>query len=572
MDGRAAGAAEYANGQTEALKARRDSVAALALWAGAALALLICGGLLVYGSDRGFDLTDESFYLIWASDPNAYALMYQPFGYLLHPLFELVREDLQDYRLAGFAIAAASGGFLGFSLANSRGNRVLSAIYGAAAALTIFFPWIVTPSYNSAANVGAMLVIAGILWMLVDHPARLAAGAVAAGAGLCIAAFAKPPLFAVCIAVIILTACLCGSRRKAAALVAAMVVGAVLFSLFLPLTEAPALVRRIVASQRVLSLPNTPLALPVKLVRDWFGAPLVLGAAAIAAALSFVLRQTPWFRWPAYLALALGLYFLGSIVPDAIDGEIPDFLGLGVIITALGYAGVLQHEQHANRLAIWLLLGAPVAVALGTFNNSWFQLNFSLAFPFLALFALAVADPFDWRRIPAQTFAIAGPVAVMLLAAHAPYSLPASIFDQQVPIRPPLGRGTILVDEETADFVSEAHGLARGEMVIDLSGTGPGVTRALGGKAPALAWLYPAIPTAPDVAWSRLTQQQREAAWFVVPVWPLFTHSAPAAWLMAHKADYCSTELPEMPFWGEERTLELWRPCSRAGKAAGTQL
>lgn len=538
----------------------------LALLSGALAALLFCGGLLVYGSRRGFDLTDESFYLIWATDPNAYALMYQPFGYLLHPLFELVGGDLQDYRLAGFTIAACSGGFLGSFVTNSRSSRALFVIYGATAALTIFFPWIVTPSYNSAANVGAMLVIAAILSVRAN---RLVAGAVAGGAGLCITAFAKPPLFAVCVAVILLTARFCGSRRKAVTLVAGLLVGAVLFSLFVPLADVPALVRRIVASQHILSLPNTPLALPLKLFRDSFGVPLPLRVAALGAALSFALRRAPWSKLPAYVALALSLYFLASIVPDAIDGEIPDFLGLAVTTAALGYAGVMQHEQHASRVAIWLLLGAPPAVALGTFNNAWFQLNFSLAFPFLVLFALAVTDPLGWRRISAQIFAIAGPVAVMLLAADAPYSLPAPIFDQQVPIQPPLGRGTILVDEETADFVNEARGHARGAMVIDLSGTGPGVTKALGGSAPVLAWLYPAIPTAPDVAWSRLSMQQREAAWFVVPVWPLFKHSAVATWLVAHKTAYCSAELPEMPFWGYERTLKLWWPCRPVGQRAG---
>ncbi|HVI05520.1 MAG TPA: hypothetical protein VM711_05440, partial [Sphingomicrobium sp.] len=74
-----------------------------------ATSLLICGGLLIYGSGRGLDLTDEIFYLVWAGDPNAYRLVYQPFGYLVHPLFELVGGDLQIYRLAGFAIAAGAG-------------------------------------------------------------------------------------------------------------------------------------------------------------------------------------------------------------------------------------------------------------------------------------------------------------------------------------------------------------------------------------------------------------------------------------------------------------------------------
>src|SRR5579875_2542037 len=86
-------------------KATKGLIVNAVLPAAVALSLLICGGLLVYGSGRGLDLTDETFYLIWTRDPNAYALLYQPFGYLLHPLFKLVGGDLQIYRLAGFAIA-----------------------------------------------------------------------------------------------------------------------------------------------------------------------------------------------------------------------------------------------------------------------------------------------------------------------------------------------------------------------------------------------------------------------------------------------------------------------------------
>ena len=98
-------------------RADRRGVAKALLVAGVLLSLLICGGLLVYGSGRGLDLTDEIFYLIWTRDPNAYALVYQPFGYLLHPLFGLVGGNLQIYRLSGFAIASGAGALLGWSAA-----------------------------------------------------------------------------------------------------------------------------------------------------------------------------------------------------------------------------------------------------------------------------------------------------------------------------------------------------------------------------------------------------------------------------------------------------------------------
>jgi hypothetical protein len=122
----------------------------------------------------------------------------------------------------------------------------------------------------------------------------------------------------------------------------------------------------------------------------------------------------------------------------------------------------------------------------------------------------------------------------------------------------------VLVDDETATFVSAAHGLAQGVLLVDLSGTGPGVDAVLGGRTPVLPWLNPATPTWPDVVWSRLSPADRAQASFVTPIWPAFRHSAPAQWLTAHRAGFCATALPPMTFWGEERSLELLRPCANA--------
>jgi hypothetical protein len=544
----------------------RWEIQGAALILGAFLALLICGGLLVYGSGRGFDLTDEVYYLIWTRDPDAYQLVYQPFGHLLHPLFQLVGGDLQAYRLTGFGIAAAAGAFLAASLRGASRNPVAFATYGAAAALTIFFPWIVTPSYNSVANVGAMLIIGGILQALEASPAARITGAVAAAVGLCFAAFGKPPLFAIAVVVMLLTAI--AARGARLALFAALGLAAVLMSLVLPPGEIVALVGRMSDSQHVLGLTNTPLALPAKVLRDWLDVPWPLTLAAIAVGGSFASvwwRRSRWLsKWLGYAAIGLSLFYVASVTQDAIDDSTPDFLGLAIVTAAMGYAGAAQPAWRNGGFGVALLLLAPPAVALGTFNNEWFQLNFSMAFPFLALFAVAAADDLRWRKWAAQAFAIAGPILVMVLAAFHPYSLSDSIFDQQTPIAPPLAHGAVLVDDETATFVQSAHGLAQGALLVDLSGTGPGVAAVLGGRSPVLPWLNPATPAWPDVVWSRMSAAEREQAWFVVPVLPAFDHSAPAQWLAAHKAGFCSTTLPSMTFWGDEHDLQLWRPCANA--------
>ena len=532
---------------------------------GTSLSLLICGGLLLYGSGRGFDLTDEVFYLIWARDPDAYALIYQPFGYLLHPLFSLAGGSLRAYRVSGFAITAGAGALLGISLAPDRRDRWRFCLGGAAAALTIFFPWIITPSYNSAANVGAMLIIAGLVHGWADRPlAAILAGA----AGLCLAAFAKPPLCAIALVVMLLAAAARPGQTRVA-LIAAASLGAVLTALFLSPADLPGLLRRMSATQHLLALPNTPLGLPAKVMHDVLAVPPVLIAAFVAAITSFALRRSRWAVWPGYVAVILSLLYLASVAGDAIDGDIPDFIGLAFVLTAIGYAGARQGEWP-NPLAIGLLLGAPCAVALGTFNNQWSQLNFSMCFPFIALLMLASADPVCWRRTVFYLLAIAGPALVMVVAAFDPYSLPAPIFQQQYSVEHPVTHSPVLVDSETADFVRAASNRARGALLIDLSGTGPGVGAVLGARVPILPWLNPATATWPDVVWSRLDAADRERAWFVGPVWPLFVRTAPARWLARRKARLCPTDLPEMPFWGEERRLVLWRPCAGGGHRSGS--
>jgi len=522
------------------------------------VSLVICGGLLIYGAGRGLDLTDEVFYLVWTRDPNAYALIYQPFGYLLHPLFELVGGDLRLFRLSGCAIAAVSGAFLGFTLAPRRSERRLFALHGAVAALTIFFPWIITPSYNSAANVGAILIIIALLQGWAQRPVPVV---IAGGAGLCIAAFAKPPLFAIAVTIMLVATAATGRLRTGLAFIAALLLDVALASLLLSPADVPGLLRRMAYTQHLLALPNTPLGLPLKMLRDGLVVPPLLLGGSITATLGFVCWRSPWATWLGYAAVALSLCYVIAIAQDAIDGEIPEFIGYALILVAMGYAVVLRGRWSVTPAALALLLGAPAAVALGTFNNQWSQLNFSMCFPFLALFVLADADPHAWRRSAFHGLAVAGPAVVLLVAAFDPYSLPAPIFAQQVPVEHPVTHSRILVDQETADFVRSAAGRGKGQLVVDLSGTGPGVAAELGARAPVLSWLNPATPTWPDVVWSRLDAQDRQQAIFVGPVWPLFARTAPARWLAGHQASYCREMLPEMPFWGTEKRLAVWRPC-----------
>jgi hypothetical protein len=403
-----------------------------------------------------------------------------------------------------------------------------------------------------------MLALGAVLTAAEGTPRSALVAAAAGGAGLCLAAFGKPPLFAFAVLGFAVMAAV--APRARVALTIALLFGLALICAVAPPAELVGLVRRILATQRLLGLPNALQALPAKIVRDWSAVPLSLTLAAVATGLSLLPPRSPRTRWLGYAAVALIAGYGPHASVDLIDGDLPDFIGLALVIAGAAYAGAVALPL-ADRLAVAALLVAPAAVALGTFNNQWGQLNFSMVFPLLALFKLACADPKRWRAGAVQAGAVAAPVAVMLLAALRPYSLPASIFEQQAPIEAPLSRGRLLVDPQTAAFVGAARGLARGDLLLDLSGTGPGVAAVLGAHAPVLPWLNPATPAWPDVVWSRLSARERATASFVLPAWPTFDRSAPAVWIARRKAGYCRRPLPPMTFWREARVLELWRPC-----------
>jgi len=288
----------------------------------------------------------------------------------------------------------------------------------------------------------------------------------------------------------------------------------------------------------------------------------LLQAAALASIATATLPHLGRSRAPAVVALLLALSYLGGTSLKALlSGDLPGFVGLALVVTAMAYLALLKTEGRADRPTIALLLCAPLAVAFGTDNNHWSQLNFSVVFPFLALFALAAVDQSRWRRRAAFAIAIAGPPAVLLFGALQPYGLPTSIFRQNNWVDHPLTAGGVFVDQETADFVASARGMAKGAILIDLSGSGPGVAAILGARPPVLPWLTNMTPTWPDVVWSRLSHGERERLWFVGPVAPFFARSGPARWLAGRKGTYCPQKLAPMTFWGERKVLELWRPC-----------
>ena len=61
--------------------------------------------LLCKFSNYGFDLTDEGWYLNWISNPHIYKSSTSNFGFIYHPLFSLLNENLTYLRWTNFLIS-----------------------------------------------------------------------------------------------------------------------------------------------------------------------------------------------------------------------------------------------------------------------------------------------------------------------------------------------------------------------------------------------------------------------------------------------------------------------------------
>jgi hypothetical protein len=178
----------------------------LAISVVASLALLC---LVIFRCRSGFEFTDESYYLNWISDPWRYRPTSTQFGFVYHPLYKLLHEDVALLRQANVLLQYLLAVLLCVTLLWSRRQGRIDdsrldraallgiAMIAAVASLVLFAVWLPTPSYNSLNLQSLMIAAIGAL-LTAPKPSKcgiLGWGISAFGAGLSF--LAKPTTAAV---------------------------------------------------------------------------------------------------------------------------------------------------------------------------------------------------------------------------------------------------------------------------------------------------------------------------------------------------------------------------------------
>jgi len=155
--------------------------------------------ILLMGSERGLDFTDEGFALMSYRHPGDVDALVSAYHLVLRPIYTLGAENLAFIRIFGMIVVVASAGLASFvtwrflsmhkcfhnhsnNFAGSRFyhlNLFAMALGGAA---LFYMDWRLTPTYDWIAFVGPLVFWVGLLlWFLVEQAARSALGATLIG-------------------------------------------------------------------------------------------------------------------------------------------------------------------------------------------------------------------------------------------------------------------------------------------------------------------------------------------------------------------------------------------------------
>ena len=159
---------------------------------------------LLYRCHFGIDMTDEGYYLNWISNPWLYKSSATQFGYIYHPLYQLVGENIVRLRQADILIMLGLSWIVCAQLLryvlhdeSKAPGYPAGYLYGLAFALATcvfsFFGawwWIPTPSYNSLTLEALLITVTGLLSVSIDKN-RLT-GWVIIGIGWWLTFMAKP--------------------------------------------------------------------------------------------------------------------------------------------------------------------------------------------------------------------------------------------------------------------------------------------------------------------------------------------------------------------------------------------
>lgn len=501
---------------------------------------LILGALLVVAilawmlniSRYGIDFSDESFYLIWIADPSKYKASAFLFGFVYHPLNQLVGGDISLLRQSNILLTFGLAWILGAcffrtvfkgaiaSPGSLRGLTLpiagLAAIAAPSSLIFLSVYWLPTPNYNTLSLQALLLAAIGLL-LAEKRASRMSVlGWLLLGAAGWLAFMAKPTTAAA----LVLLSCfyLAFARKFNLRMLVASALTATLLLLVSALTidgSIQAFTERLVDGIEAAEKLGAGHTLKQMLRLDSFHLrakdQLLIGLLAIAIFSSTYLLFRKDLRIK-FIAIAIPAAFSATSLaiitgwvnfdtsPDPFQALLIFAIPLATmslaIIRIVARTLILKRENLALALAFGLF---PFAFAFGTGSNYWASASSAGIFwvfcGFTVLATTNCAEKLAWTIfLPATAGVQLITVVLLYVGMHNPYRQSQPLHQNNHRTAVGAANSKLMLSQDFADYLKQARktatdkGFQPGDPMIDLTGHYPGTLYALGATTLGQVW------------------------------------------------------------------------------------
>ena len=574
--------------------------------------LLFCWAFFLWAAGRGFDFADDSFFLLMTANPNAFPWVTN-FGDILHPLYIALGGSIVGFRIAGAVLLTICVVPFAWGLSRFLGGREVSQTFHItllAVCACVFWQydtWYPTPNYNLLDLCGLLLFFAGLLMATpsvdtgVSDAGDYGAAAIAAalaGIGLTVMVLVKATTAASAGALGLVWLLFLRPRHSLfsvaiAAAISASLVGAAILTIdgsvavFLAgksvaLAEMKALdangdlhgiassITRPFSSELWKLMQSLPfLATMLALGFGWCW-------VTVTASRPTPRRQVASYAIAALFAVMVGWWRSIALEGGPVKGYHAWYVAMLVLFLILAgfVAWTLRsrigRQQHRLLIGVIILAAAPISYAFGTDGVLILHAGSACVFWVAAMLATAFLLPDAWRpHLLMGTAFLVTVVTVGMLAGTmiTPGHVGAPLWKQTEEIEIGALPARIRVEPAMAEYVqalqqgAKAHGFEPGMPIVDLSGAGPGMMFALGGRPVGAPWLHIQFSRGADLPTmylNRAPKSQSHSAWLITGDDVDLARSVLKSQGINWPADYEEAGRAERP--DKEWKQILWKP------------
>ncbi|MGI9443045.1 MAG: hypothetical protein ACR2N1_11305 [Rubripirellula sp.] len=499
-------------------------------------------GWILKKADHGFDLSDESFYMIWIERPLEYPVSASLFGSVLSIPFACIGDDLVAFRQVNVLTTYGLAFVLAYQLVGGWLRRMgCSLLIGLAVSaafalpsLTVITYWLMTPSYNSLNGVAFLLVCIAVFSNPQTERCRVLA-ALLIGFGGYLSFMAKPTSAAV-LGVMVL-GFVWGIQRWGwrSLLVAIGTAGVLLVATMSVLAGDP--LTYIEELRETLAIGTDPSHSFRRLIQ-WNSPHLDTRwriTFGVASLLLFVLLRVVSRNGTGKLitlpvrvlsCVLLGVGMFGVVATwfdfqtfsvgflehrDDEYGRKERYLFLSLLSVAV-FAAYFREMDRRRLAAACFLFWLPYAFAFGTNINYWDK-GATIAFFWVISLAVAISALPPRKSQLSYVLLIASflPLFCVLDLENAytnPYRQESFADTAMKPVTIGRGKTEIMMAEETADLIAllrqevKAAGFEEGMPVLDLTSQGVGLIYTIGGNN------FPAVWSSAGSPWAEKSLRQ----------------------------------------------------------------